>query len=272
LSIFDVLEKIRANGFGIIEISSSYPHLDYHDLEMVRRAAERINQLGLEPFSFHAPLMPSIDITSLDRDQREKSVNEILTAAEAAGILGVQYFTIHPGPEKVGKPAAEEFLQRMKNAAQALTKVAQRCYDLGMILILENMLPHLLFGHISDLLWMMGAIGHRNIGICLDIGHANLTGDVATAMYRLSGHLRVIHANDNRGTADEHLPPGDGNIDWRDIIVKLQKVGFRGSFILELSGDSPFDVQHTLDGARKSRNLIWGLSRKIEFASISERS
>ena len=38
-SIFDCLEDIRNSGFGRIEICSSPAHLDYHDVERVKRAA-----------------------------------------------------------------------------------------------------------------------------------------------------------------------------------------------------------------------------------------
>ena len=52
-SIFDCLESIRNSGFSMIEVCSFPAHLDYHDLDTVRRAAQRIVELGLEPYSFH---------------------------------------------------------------------------------------------------------------------------------------------------------------------------------------------------------------------------
>ena len=54
-SIFDCLEDIRNSGFSRIEICSHVGHLDYHDMGQVKRAAARIDALGLEPYSFHAP-------------------------------------------------------------------------------------------------------------------------------------------------------------------------------------------------------------------------
>ena len=267
MSIFDVLEDIQKSGISVIEICSYPPHLDYHDVDAVSAAAERIQQLGLEPFSFHAPFADEIDITSLNDEQRSHSLNEILQAAKAAATLGVMHFVIHPGPEQEGKPPPEEHLRRMQNAAEALNKVSAFCHKARMSLTLENMLRHLLFGHTSDLLWIMGAIDQRNVGICLDTGHANLSGDLDTVMYKLSGHLKMVHAADNKGHRDDHLPPGKGYIDWHKLISKLNQTRFQGGFILEISGDMGKSVHELLSDAQQARQLIWDISRKIEIES-----
>src|SRR6266496_3220502 len=130
-STFDCLELVRHSGFSMIEVCSFPAHLDYHDLDAVRRAAGRIDELGLEAYSFHAPFADHIDITALNPDQRNNALQEILKAAEAAALLKVRYFVIHPGPEHTGTPGCQERFQRMENAASTLNKVAQRCRELG---------------------------------------------------------------------------------------------------------------------------------------------
>ena len=57
-----------------------------------------------------------------------------------------------------------------------------------------------------------------HIGTCLDTGHAYLSGDLYKVMHKLSGHLQLIHANDNSGNYDDHKPPGEGNIDWNRFL------------------------------------------------------
>ena len=42
-------------------------------------------------------------------------------------------------------------------------------------------------------------------------------------------------ANDNDGTADQHLRPGLGNIDWDDFSNALEEIGFEGCMSLETS-------------------------------------
>jgi sugar phosphate isomerase/epimerase len=266
-SIFDVLDDIRNSGISIIEICSYPSHLDYHDLETVKKAAAKIRELELEPFSFHAPFAEDIDITSLEEEKRHRSLQEILKAAEAAAHLGVFHFVIHPGPESERKPPVEEHFRRLENAAEALNEVSKQCLSQGMTLILENMLPHHLFGNTSDLLWIMGSIEERNVGICLDTGHAHLSGDLYTITFKLSGHLKMIHAADNRGANDDHLPPGKGDIDWNKVIARLNEAGFHGTFILELSGDDNKSSLQLLKEARQARGFIREISQKIDFSN-----
>ena len=60
--------------------------------------------------------------------------------------------------------------------------------------MLENKLPHLLFGNTSDILWILDGINSAEVGACLDTGHAYLRGDIHNLVHKPSGHLRMIQA------------------------------------------------------------------------------
>lgn len=255
-SIFDVLESIRDSGFVELEICSFPRHLDYHREEDVQRAGDLLRKLGLRAFSFHAPFAHHIDITSSDAMVRETSVRELFTACRAASLMGVKHVVLHPGPERAGKPAPGELRQCMTNAAESLNRVACYCQDLGVRLLLENMLPHLLFGHVSDMLYLLGEIQHCTVGACLDTGHANLAGDLPTVIHKLSGHLQMLHVNDNRGDWDAHLVPGEGAIDWAPLIHELKTHHFQGGLILELSGREGEPVSEALARAHRGRLFL----------------
>ncbi|KMQ53038.1 Xylose isomerase [Chitinispirillum alkaliphilum] len=261
MSIFDCLEMIRSAGFRMVEVCSSPMHLDYHDIEAVRRASQRMNELGMEPYSFHAPFV-DVDISSLDSRVREVSQREILVAAEAAAVFGVRHFVIHPGPDVSLTFSVEEKYQRLKNASAVLDNVARRCQQLGVGLVLENMLPHLPFGSPSDMMWILGEMENLNICICLDTGHAALSGDIYNIMYKLTGHLRIIHANDNGGAGDDHLPPGKGVIDWKKVLYELGETEFHGGMILELSG-ADTDPYETLEKARQASLYIRKICKEM---------
>jgi len=265
-SILDCLTRIQRSGFNLIEICSAENHLNYHDQEMVREAAARIEELRLEPYSFHAPFAPDIDITDPRAEKRRYALSEILTAVEAAAKLNVGYFVIHPGPESSELPR-KEHLDRLENAAGVLKQLSQRCSELGLGLVLENMLPHLFSGHVRDLLWILGSLETTDVGICLDTGHARLAGDLTTVVHKLSGHLWMVHASDNRGQRDDHLPPGEGTIDWRKLLRQLHRYGFQGPLILEISGEiSPDQV---VERARRSQYHLRALSRECRLADLA---
>ena len=261
-SIFDCLEQIRDAGFTIIEVCSFPAHLDYRDLPLVKLAAQRIRELHLEPYSFHAPFADHIDITSLDAAVRGPAVNAVEQAAIAAAELGARYFVIHPGPERSPIPG-EERLRRMETAADSLNYLARRCRELGTALVLENMLPHLFFGHAKDILWIMGAINASDVGICLDTGHAYLSGDLTTVVHKLSGHLWMVHASDNYGSRDDHFPPGNGSIDWPSLVAQLARLRFEGSIILEIAADATGNVDFL--AAQRSRKLLHELAGRQEL-------
>lgn len=256
-SFFDCLEPIRDAGFSMLEICSWPAHLDYHDRGACERAAARIRELNLEPYSFHAPFAERIDITALDPGERRRAEEEILRAAEAAATLGARYFVIHPGPEKSGLPKSER-LDRMENAVGVLNRLAERCRALGVQLVLENMLPHLFSGPVRDLLWLLGAMDGTDVGICLDTGHAFLSGDLRHVVHKLSGHLKMIHASDNKGTFDDHLPAGEGAIAWPLLLHQLAEAGFRGGIILEIAERG--STEDVLRGAAKARAYLRALS------------
>lgn len=263
-SIFDILEPVREAGFQRIEICSFPAHLDYHDGEACRAAARRIDELGLEPLSFHAPFAAEIDVTAFDKEIRRRSQAEILVAAEAAAILGVRYFVIHPGPEKDRVPR-EERLERLEAAAALLNRVARRCGELGVRLVLENMLPHLFAGPVRDLLWLLGSLETTEVGICLDTGHAFLSGDIRNVAHKLKGHLWMIHASDNRGAFDDHLPPGEGLLPWPELYAQLASSGFAGEVILEIAGGG--EIPETLGRAKRGRRF---LERLVEGAGVPQ--
>ncbi len=263
-SIFECLGRIRESGFSLVEVCFSPAHLDYHDIEVVRAAARQIDELGMEAYSFHAPFASNIDISALDGSAREAAFREIARAAEAAAILGVHYFVLHPGPEVSFVPPRGERLQRMENAVEILNRVAGRCRMLGIRCVLENKLPHLLFGKTSDVLWILDALDALDVGVCLDTGHAFLSGEFEHLVHKLMGHLKMLHVHDNRRQSDEHLAPGDGFIEWERLLRELARGHFQGALILELAGGA--SPEQTMENARRGRAFLRKLCRQIALS------
>jgi sugar phosphate isomerase/epimerase len=267
MDFFDCIEPICRGGFSMIEVASSRAHLDYHDKHAMHKAFRTLQDWGVEAYSFHAPFREDIDVTALNSEDRAHARKEILAAAEAAALLGVRYFVFHPGPEKSYDPAPEERLRRMDNAAEIINEVCEYCRTLGVGIVLENMLPHLFFGNMRDMLWIIGAVDSPIVGTCLDTGHAFLSGDISRILYKLSGHLQCLHANDNQGKNDDHLPPGKGKIDWHQLLLELNEIDFQGAIILELMGDQRKSPETVLAEARQSARFLRDICRRLTLSS-----
>jgi sugar phosphate isomerase/epimerase len=262
--LVDCLETIRGSGFSMIEVVFSPPHLDYRNPQAVQEAAARIDALGLEAYSFHAPFADDIDISSLETGCREHALAEILRAVEAAASLGVHYFVIHPGPENGDIPSREERMLRIENVCSILERVAARCSEVGIQCVLENKLPHLMFGQSADLLWILTCLKGNRVGACLDTGHAHLAGELYPLVHKMAPYLRLLHVHDNKGHGDDHLPPGDGRIDWTALLKELAAVNFTGAFILELAGGGEPDV--IMARARRARSYLRQRARRLALA------
>ena len=76
-------------------------------------------------------------------------------------------------------------------------------------------------------------------------------GDVADAIEAVAEHVITTHVHDNHGREDEHLVPYLGSIDWGLALATMQKIGYEGTYLMELAGTgNPAGV---LEEARRAR-------------------
>lgn len=87
-----------------------------------------------------------------------------------------------------------------------------------------------------------------NLGVCIDIGHANQSDDagrhpVTNYLERYAGQLTHLHLHDNQGTDDEHLLPGEGTVDWPSVREVLERLDYSGTAVFEARqpGISPIE-------------------------------
>jgi hypothetical protein len=91
----------------------------------------------------------------------------------------------------------------------------------------------------------------------------HLSEDPGKVVQKLSGHLWMVHASDKHGQYDEHLAPGEGDIDWCNLLLQLSRMHFAGTIILELAERG--DRAATLQAARRGRSHIRNLSHGLRL-------
>lgn len=81
------------------------------------------------------------------------------------------------------------------------------------------------------------------IGMTLDVGHLNIAKkkgfqdkDLMKEVEQIAKHVKHVHLTDNFGYSDSHLPPGMGNVPFKDILERLEKEGYSGRQIVEAGG------------------------------------
>jgi sugar phosphate isomerase/epimerase len=175
----------------------------------------------------HAPLS-DINIASFSERVREASVAEVVDAVRMAAGLGARMVTFHPGHFS---PVAQLDPQRLRALTRdAVQRIDRAGREHGMPLAFENMpkMKMMAFQGPADLL---ECIEGTDVGICLDVGHANTTGNIDDFL-ALGERVQNIHIHDNNGGWDEHLVLGTGNLPLARIVSAL-KPTYRRKWVIE---------------------------------------
>ncbi len=81
------------------------------------------------------------------------------------------------------------------------------------------------------------------VGITMDLGHANLEGQIQPFFSLLADRIIHIHASNNNGVEDQHNGIGDGNIDYDWFAQTLKKIGYDKTVIVESMTNVPESIQ-----------------------------
>lgn len=248
--IEDVLPAVRGHGFEAIEVSTAPPHLDIADQPRLRRLRTRVDDLGLRVHSLHAPFGHDVNLTSPELAHRREAIDRLVLAADALVVLGGALYVIHPGGEDQRWVWDRD--RRLALSVEGLNEVWGVCRDRGLTLVVETPLPHLLGGQPADFAWILERLPTEGTTICIDTSHCALGGTLMESIAAAAGRLGHVQASDNHGRTDDHLAPGQGSLDWTAIEASLQKAGFGGVFMLEVTGEG--DVAGCLDAVGAWRN------------------
>lgn len=252
----DHLAEIAAHGFEAVELFATRSHFDYHDAAAIGRLAEWLSDTGLTLESVHAPITDRFGVgdkwaatysTALaDSAGRQLAVKEAEAALQIASRLPFKTLVVHLGtPASKNNPGDNS----RASAARSAEEICRIAEPLGVRVALE-VIPNPISTPAS-LVAMLEALEAPHAGICMDFGHAFLGGDVPDAIETAAEHLIATHVHDNHGRGDDHLVPFRGSIDWDAALVTMMKIGYEGTYLLELANtSSPAAV---LEDARRAR-------------------
>ena len=228
-----ILEQI-AEQFTLWEIVADINHY-LPKIEHIYR--EVVPSYDLE-ISIHAPLN-DINIASLNPLMREYSIEQIIQTIRTASRLDISLVTVHPGHFcPTARFAPESAAEYNKRSIQRLGAEAD---EYGVTMALEN-LPMIGWTMGNTLEELLDSIEGTRIVLCLDIGHAHITGQLneffetglpsATSSVAPKSLIRNVHIHDNNGRQDQHLTLGQGTIDLKEVIRKLLKF-YKRNIIIE---------------------------------------
>lgn len=201
-------------------------------------------------YSVHAP-SADINIASPSRNLLNVMMKRLKRSMECACALGAYLWVFHPGL-KTGissfYPEAE-WRQNIKSV-QLLYKYS-KIY--GIKVAIEN-LPEpypFLMKSVEEFQRFYDEIGEAaDMGFALDVGHANINGQIELFIEKFRDKLIHIHVHDNHGREDQHLGIGYGKVNWESFANALKSISYDRTVIVE-------SVEHVSESLQQLERLLF---------------
>ncbi|POX38876.1 xylose isomerase [Streptomyces sp. Ru73] len=244
LRLTDALTLLSDLGYDGVALTLDHMHLDPLAPGLAARTAQvaealRTTNLAvaietgaryvLDPRRKHHPTL--IDP---DPDARAARADLLRTAVRVGADLGATAVHCFSGVRDAGSPDTDSW-QRL---AAALHPVAEAAADAGLPLAVEPEPGHLLsdlagFHHLRTL---MGEPDPDVLGLTLDIGHCQCLESLppADCVRAAAPWTKHVQLEDMRRGVHEHLPFGDGEIDFPPVFDALRDTAYQGLVSVEL--------------------------------------
>ena len=253
----DHLAQIAGHGFETVELFATRSHFDYRDAEAIAALAGWLDETRLTLHSVHAPITdafgagdrwtPTFSNAASDAARRQAAVRETEAALQIARQIPFRVLVVHLGVPDGRSEAGDN---HRASAVKSVEEICALAAPLGVRVALE-VIPNALSTPAALTSMLERDIESPVAGICLDFGHAFLGGDLPDAIETVAEHLSATHVHDNHRRADDHLVPYAGTIDWDGALMSMQKVGYDGTYMMELANrGTPADV---LAAARRAQ-------------------
>ena len=209
------------------EIAIKGPELDSLDETLLGQIAQTLEQAKVRP-TVHAPFF-DLNPGALDPLIRQATYQRLSQALSVASQLNAKLMVLHPGFDKWRYPNLDQvWMALAKEFFPPLLELAAAC---DCRLAIEN-----IYEEAPDtLVQLVDGIDSQWFGHCFDAGHWYLFGKRSMTEWldAISPRLFHLHLHDNHGRADEHLPVGDGTIDFSPLKLHLRKMSTLPSMTLE---------------------------------------
>jgi sugar phosphate isomerase/epimerase len=254
----DHLEQIAGYGFEAIELFATRSHFDYRDEAAVQALADWLVGTGLRLHSVHAPITDSFAAGDQwnatysnavsDPARRQAAVQEAGAALQIAKRIPFGLLVVHLGTPDSKQNPGDNNRGAATRSAEEICRLAEPLN----VRVAFEVIPNALSTPSALVTLLEQDLDSANAGVCLDFGHAFLLGeDVPDAIETVSEHLIATHVHDNHRRADDHLVPYQGKINWDAALMSMLKVGYEGTYLMELARTgTPAAV---LEEARRAR-------------------
>ena len=230
---------VRKHAIGHLELDLLRPACALERFTPARAAAIKKDAARLKAtLSLHVPYV--VDLAARIEIVRRATIEYIKKVVRLGKRLGVTHVTVHIGVCHGNRSDKRQYRAARARVIAALRRITAEAARCRVKIALENSSPARPgSGFISigdnpaDLSFIFRKIRSPWLNLCLDLGHAHLAGGAGPFIKKFPLKIICVHYHDNRGERDEHLDIGEGRIDFRAVLARLRKTGFKGPYVSE---------------------------------------
>jgi sugar phosphate isomerase/epimerase len=243
-AVEDALSRLAKLGYGGVELMADVPHAWPAGLlpDAKWRIRESLDRLGLAISNINAFMMNAVadprqpywhpSWIEPDPHYRRIRIEHTKRALTLARELKAPNITTEPGgPLAPG----QSFEQGLSEFVRELKPVIEHAEREGVMLLVEPE-PGLLIENTKQYLAFAERIRSPMLGLNFDIGHMFCVGEnPAESIRLLAPHIRHVHLEDIAATrVHHHLIPGEGVIDFVEVVAALREIEYEGWVTVEL--------------------------------------
>lgn len=187
--------------------------------------------------TIHAPFM-DLNPGSPEPLIRQATVRRFSQVLDAAEILRPVSMVFHPGYDRWRQGDSQE--EWLGNCIESFQPVLERAEQIGTVIAVENIFED----EPSTLKGLLDAFDSPRFRHCFDVGHWNLFKSVGLEKWfaELGPYIAEAHVHDNHGLRDEHLPIGEGNIDFQSYFSLMKQYAPNAVYTVEAHNRDKVEV------------------------------
>jgi sugar phosphate isomerase/epimerase len=235
----DALALLADHGYRAVALTLDVAHLDplrasAAEVERIAGALARLQlqpvvetgaRFLLDPRHKHEPTL-----MTRDRAARDRRIDFYARCAAIGRDLGAQVVSFWAGVDRAPDASSPAWLRA------GVERACEVIAGAGLTPALEPE-PGMAIETVAAYDALAADLGGSAPALCLDIGHLYVTGELppAEVIARCADRLAQVHLEDMRRGVHEHLPPGEGDVDFAAVRSALQRQGYAGPVCFELS-------------------------------------
>lgn len=197
--------------------------------------ASMLDEAGLKAWSIHGsngknnvsevgrPFVETRkDFLSSNEWQRQAGLDLIRNRLELGQRIGAPNVVMHVDLDEAALADPDQREAFYAILHRSFDDLSDDCARTGVAIAVENLTAVSLDRTIEMYERLFDRHDKTVVGMCYDCGHAELVEPGGFRLLEMFGdRLISTHLHDNRSVKDDHLLPGDGNIDWDRLIALI---------------------------------------------------